>query len=92
MTNMKGVFGLKGFVQLCMLLCHPSSLLLLHNGTHKVQIHSLLRATHRLRTHLTAEAGAYLQEVSEFVGHGSQVRKAAVKFGLGLLPSNTLAE
>lgn len=38
------------------------------------------------------EPGAYLQEVSEFVGHGNQVRKAAVKLGLGLLPSNALVE
>lgn len=34
----------------------------------------------------------YLQEVSKFVGHSSQVRKAAVKLGLGLLPSNALTE
>lgn len=52
----------------------------------------MLRATLRHRIQSATDPGAYLQEVSEFVGHGSQVRKAAVKFGLGLLPSNALAE
>lgn len=46
----------------------------------------------RYRIHAAAQSGAYLQKVSEFVGHSSQVRKAAVKLGLGLLTSNTLAE
>lgn len=52
----------------------------------------MLRATLRHRIQSATDPGAYLQEVSEFAGHGSQVRKAAVKFGLGLLPSDALAE